>query len=70
MPSLGVPELLILLVIIVLIFGAGKLPEIGGAIGRSITEFKDSVRSGGKDDEELEANAVSTDEAVSDSAKS
>ena len=69
MPSLGVPELLILLVISVLIFGAGKLPEIGGAIGRSITEFKDSVRSGGQDDEELEANAVSTDEAVSDSAK-
>ena len=44
MPSLGVPELLIILVIIVVIFGVGRLPEIGGAIGRSIKEFKTSVQ--------------------------
>lgn len=43
MPSLGVPELLIILVIIVVIFGVGRLPEIGGAIGKSIREFKTSV---------------------------
>ena len=40
MPSLGWQELMIVLVIVVIIFGAGKLPEIGGAMGKSIKEFK------------------------------
>ena len=52
MPQLGVPELLIILVIIVVIFGVGRLPEIGGAIGKSIREFKTSVKS---EDEEQNA---------------
>jgi sec-independent protein translocase protein TatA len=52
MPQLGVPELLIVLVIIVVIFGVGRLPEIGGAIGKSIREFKTSVKS---EDEEQNA---------------
>jgi len=38
--GIGMPELLIILVIILIIFGAGKLPEIGGAIGRGIKNFK------------------------------
>lgn len=38
--SFGLPELLIILVIVLLIFGAGKLPQIGGAIGKSIRELK------------------------------
>jgi sec-independent protein translocase protein TatA len=41
--SLGMPELLIILVIIVIIFGVGKLPEIGSAIGKGIKNFKKSV---------------------------
>jgi len=45
------PELLIILVIILIIFGAGKLPEIGGAIGKGIKNFKKSVT-----DAESEAN--------------
>ncbi len=40
MAGLGWQELLIVLVIVVIIFGAGKLPEIGGALGKSIKEFK------------------------------
>jgi sec-independent protein translocase protein TatA len=40
MPSLGWQELMIVLVIVIIIFGAGKLPEIGGAMGKSIREFK------------------------------
>lgn len=40
MPSLGWQELIIVLIIVVIIFGAGKLPEIGGAMGKSIKEFK------------------------------
>lgn len=44
----GVPELIILLVIVLAVFGAGKLPEIGGAFGRSIRNFKDATQ--GKDE--------------------
>lgn len=52
MGPLGVPELAIILVIIVIIFGVGKLPEIGGALGKGIKEFKsESGVAGGKDDE-------------------
>ncbi len=40
MPSLGVPELIIILFIILIIFGVGRLPELGGALGRSIREFR------------------------------
>lgn len=40
LPHLGVPELIIILVIIIIIFGVGRLPEIGGAIGRGIREFR------------------------------
>lgn len=53
MPQLGVPELLIILVIIVVIFGVGRLPEIGGAIGKSIREFKTQMT----DDEKAAADA-------------
>jgi sec-independent protein translocase protein TatA len=42
--GLGMPELIIIMVIVLLIFGAGKLPEIGGAIGKAIKGFKKSVR--------------------------
>ncbi|MGD0275430.1 MAG: twin-arginine translocase TatA/TatE family subunit [Syntrophales bacterium] len=40
--SIGMPELLIILVIILIIFGAGKLPEIGSALGKGIRNFKKS----------------------------
>lgn len=38
--TLGPAELLIILVIVLVIFGAGRLPEIGGALGKGIREFK------------------------------
>lgn len=44
MMGLGFPELMIILVIIMIIFGAGKLPEIGSAFGRSIKNFKSSMK--------------------------
>ncbi len=40
--GLGMPELLIILVIILVIFGAGRLPEIGAGLGRAIRNFKDA----------------------------
>ena len=42
--GIGMPEMLVILVIIFVVFGAGKLPEIGGAIGRSIKNFKKATR--------------------------
>jgi sec-independent protein translocase protein TatA len=42
--GIGMPELLIIMVLVLIIFGAGKLPEIGGAIGNGIKNFKKSVR--------------------------
>ncbi|HKC56161.1 MAG TPA: twin-arginine translocase TatA/TatE family subunit [Vicinamibacterales bacterium] len=49
MGRIGLPELLIILVIIILIFGANRLPEIGRGIGKGIRNFKDAT----KDDEKL-----------------
>mgnify|MGYP001810532993 FL=1 len=46
--GLGMPELIIILVSIVIIFGAGKLPEIGSGIGKGIRNFKEATK---KDDE-------------------
>jgi sec-independent protein translocase protein TatA len=42
--GLGMPELIVIMVIALIIFGAGKLPEIGGAIGKSIKSFKKSIK--------------------------
>ena len=53
MMGLGFPELMIILVIIMIIFGAGKLPEIGSAFGRSIKNFKTSMKDA--EQEELAA---------------
>lgn len=43
MPSIGPTELIIVLVIVVIIFGAGKIGDIGGALGRGIREFKENT---------------------------
>jgi sec-independent protein translocase protein TatA len=44
MTHLGVPELVIILVIIVLVFGVGKLPQIGKALGQGIREFREGTQ--------------------------
>jgi sec-independent protein translocase protein TatA len=55
MANLGPTELIIILVIVVLIFGAGKLPEIGGALGKGIREFKEANKEIHETTEELNA---------------
>lgn len=44
---LGLPELLIVLAIVILIFGASRLPELGKGIGKGIKNFKDATKTGG-----------------------
>jgi sec-independent protein translocase protein TatA len=46
MGRIGIPELVIILVIVILIFGANRLPEIGRGIGRGIRNFKDATKNG------------------------
>lgn len=52
--SIGLPELLILLVIIIIIFGVGKLPEIGGALGKGIREFRSASEGSGTEEKSAE----------------
>lgn len=57
MMGIGFPELMIILVIIMIIFGAGKLPEIGNAFGKSIKNFKKSMKEAEEDDSTDTASA-------------
>jgi sec-independent protein translocase protein TatA len=51
MLGLGVPELIIILVIIIIVFGVGKLPQIGGALGKGIREFRQATNEPGEESE-------------------
>lgn len=59
MMGIGFPELMIILVIIMIIFGAGKLPEIGNAFGKSIKNFKQSMKEAEQEETTSEASANS-----------
>ena len=65
MMGIGFPELMIILVIIMIIFGAGKLPEIGSAFGNSIRNFKKSMKEAEEDTEQLSE----TTDAASDTTE-
>jgi sec-independent protein translocase protein TatA len=53
--DLGWPEILLILVIVLIVFGAGKLPQIGGAIGKGIHEFRKAQGGDGEEDSHNEA---------------
>jgi len=48
--SLGLPEMLVILLIVILLFGAGRLPEIGRGLGKGIRNFKEAVKEGANED--------------------
>jgi sec-independent protein translocase protein TatA len=58
--GIGLPELIVVLVIVLIIFGASRLREIGGALGGAISEFRQSVSG---DDEEDKEPAEASKEA-------
>ena len=55
MPQLGVGELVVILVIVVAIFGVGKLPQLGGALGRTMREFREASAEGEPMEESTES---------------
>ena len=57
--GLGMPELLVILVIILIIFGAGKLPQIGEGLGKGIRNFRKATTKG---PEEIESTSKKTEE--------
>ena len=54
MPNIGVPELLIILLIVVLIFGASRLPQLGRGLGEGIRNFRKGLKGGPKDEGDSE----------------
>ena len=63
MMGIGFPELMIILVIIMIIFGAGKLPEIGSAFGNSIKNFKKSMKEAEEIQEATNLESTETSES-------
>jgi sec-independent protein translocase protein TatA len=55
--GIGIWEILILLLVILLVFGPRRLPEMGRSLGRGMREFKDSITGKGDDDELAELPA-------------
>jgi len=55
--AIGVPGLIIILFIVLILFGPKKLPEIGGAVGKTFSEFKRSTK-GLMDDDDDEQKAI------------
>jgi sec-independent protein translocase protein TatA len=56
---IGFPELIVLLVVLLLIFGPKRLPEMGRSLGKGMREFKDSITGkGGSDDDDDEPAAL------------
>ena len=65
--GLGMPELLIIMVIVVVVFGASRLPKIGDGVGKMITNFRASMKKAGKlTDKDEEEDEGKTDKAAND----
>lgn len=56
MGSLGMSELVIILLIVIVIFGASRLPQLGKGLGEGIRNFKGSLKGGQKEDTEKESD--------------
>lgn len=59
--GIGMQELIIILVIILIIFGAGKLPEIGAGLGKGITNFKKAIKDPKVEDKEDDPEKIEKD---------
>jgi len=64
MPHLGPWELGIILVIVIAIFGAGKLAGLGGALGKGVKDFRSAVKDGTKEGEEMDEESAEAEASV------
>ena len=69
MPNIGVPELLIILVILLLIFGSTRLPQLARGMGKSIKEFKKGINDIGDDGAEVEETRRARELRAGDTAR-
>jgi sec-independent protein translocase protein TatA len=70
MPNLGAPELIIIALVILLLFGATRLPKLGRSMGQSIKGFKDGLNDGSEDDEIVDVKRDATAETKDDAKAS
>ena len=66
-PHIGVPEIILILVMILIVFGVGKLPQVGGAIGKGLREFRKGQH--GEYEEEPKPKKVTRAKVVKSEAK-
>ena len=64
MPNIGTGEIVLLLMLALLLFGAKRLPEIGRSMGKGMREFKDSLSSRERDNDPAELPLQTTDTTV------
>jgi sec-independent protein translocase protein TatA len=63
MPNIGLPEVLIVLVIALIVFGPKRLPELGRSLGKGINEFKDGMSGMHEDEEDKEMRELQESKA-------
>lgn len=61
--GLGTTELIIILILVLVIFGAGKLPSVGGALGKGLRNFKDGIKDAEEEAEPEKIEKKEDDEA-------
>jgi sec-independent protein translocase protein TatA len=64
MPNLGVPELIIIFLIVIVLFGSSRLPAIGKGLGEGIKNFKRGIKAGDEPDRSHERLEEKTDSRV------
>ena len=69
MPNIGPLEIVIVLVIVLIIFGPKRLPDLGRSLGRGMREFKDSVTGKDKDDDEDQPELTKAESGEPESAE-
>ena len=60
--SLGMPEILLILLVVLILFGAKRIPELARGLGKGIREFKDATSEGASEPKQIDSKEKSQDE--------
>jgi sec-independent protein translocase protein TatA len=69
MPNIGLPEVLVVLVIALIVFGPKRLPELGRSLGKGIREFRGSVSGDNEDDEDRQMRELHQSKAEAEAVE-